>query len=84
MEGIKKSWNYGLRKVKKTDEPPSEPEPDEPEQPKLTLREHMFRRMELNEIFLFIVLIILIAIFVFIFFNPIDNPLKEKDRYTNL
>jgi len=79
MENLKKSWNYGLRK-KKTD---SEPHVD-PEQEKITLRQHMTRKMDLNEIFLFIVLILLVAIFVFIFLNPIENPLKEKDRYNNL
>lgn len=78
IDSIKKSWNYGLKKVGDKDD---ETLPDEP---KLTLREHMLRRLDWNEFFLLVALILLIAIFLYIFLNPLENPLKENERYNNL
>ena len=61
----------------------SEPELPSSE-PKMTLRQHMCRSMETQEVFLLCALLLLIALFTFVFFNPLDNPLKDNDRYNNL
>jgi len=80
MERIKRSWNYGTRQPQKENSEPEVPSPE----PKMTLREHMCRSMERQEVFLLCALLLLIALFTFVFFNPLDNPLKDNDRYNNL
>lgn len=84
MEKASKAWNYGSKKDKNEKPLLDEGSLSGPQGQKMTLGQHMTRKLELNELFLLIVLIFLMAIFIFIFLNPLENPLKEKDRYNNL
>merc|ERR1711962_920146 len=80
MEKLKQGWNYGTtkRSTKK------ESESTQSEQKKgMTVREHMTQPMSDHEWFLLVMLLVLIATFLIVYFNPLDNPLKEKKVETN-